>query len=306
MSLYESILFSVKCNQPREAYIKSIEKSGIFENSFENALPQTVIAPTVRKHFANESGKRKKAIIIGFDGARADALLGIIKAGRHEESAHYSAISDMRDNHHLYLAYTGGIEGDKNTKQETSTTPGWATVLTGEWATKHTLRTNALNPLSRDTPTILMEFAEKGKHCSFTAEWDVHFTNTYIEEMAIAKEKNLPITYNHPGTDKDLHDDILASIDNDDDLIFGIYEEPDANGHTYCFSNASYQYVRSVVDSDRSAFNLIEHIKARPTYNDEDWLIVMTSDHGGHALMHGSQKIQDRMIYIASNVEIKE
>lgn len=305
MTLYETILFSVKCNQPRKAYIKSIEKSGIFENSFENALPQTAVAKTVREHFANENGKRKKAIVIGFDGARADALLGIVKDGRPDETALYSALSDMRENHHLYLAFTGGIEGDKATKQETSTTPGWATVLTGEWGTKHALRTNSLDPLSKDTPTIIIEFARKGKNCSFIAEWDVHFANTYIDEMAIAKEENLPITYRHPGTDKELHDDMLASIDNDDDLIFGIYEEPDVNGHESVFSNLNHRYVRSVVDCDRNAYALIEHIKQRPTYFDEDWLIIMTSDHGGHAQSHGTQKIQDRMIYIASNVEIK-
>lgn len=304
MALYESLLFAIKCNQPRRHYIKEVKKSGIFENGFKDALPQTAVAKAVRKHFADENGKRKKAIIIGFDGARADSLLGIIKDRRPTESTRYSAISDFRDNGHLYLAYTGGVEGDKVTMQETSTTPGWATVLTGKWATEHKLATNCLAPLNRDTPTIIIEYARKGLHCSFAAEWDVHFENTYIDEMEIAKEEKLPVTYKHPRTDEELHRDMLASIDNDDDLIFGIYEEPDINGHESVFSNCSHRYVRSVEDCDRNAYALIEHIKSRPTYGDEDWLIIMTSDHGGHALRHGTQKIQDRMIYIASNVDI--
>lgn len=304
MSFRESMQFLLHSGQSRQEYIKSIEEINLFENNFETALPQTVCAEAVRKHFANENGKHKKAIIMGFDGARADSLLGIIKAGTDDETALYSGISEMRESHHLYLSFTGGIESDSVTKQETSTASGWATVLTGKWANEHGIKVNNSSSINKETPTFLLEYARKGRPCSFNAIWSVHFDGTYKDEIKAAEEENLPLAHTRLSTDAELQNAMIKAIDRNDDIIFGIYEEPDINGHQYGYSNHEYHYVRSVADTDRRAYQLIKHIESRPTYNDEDWLIILTADHGGHAKGHGSTLIQDRTVFIGINKEI--
>lgn len=45
---------------------------------------------------------------------------------------------------------------------------------------------------------------------------------------------------------------------------------------------------------------------ARETFQNEDWLILITSDHGGHKTGHGTQKAEDRMTFIAGNQKISE
>ena len=56
---------------------------------------------------------------------------------------------------------------------------------------------------------------------------------------------------------------------------------------------------------DNLAYRLMEEVRARPTYEKEDWLVLITSDHGGHGRRHGTQQMYDRMTFIACNQPIK-
>ena len=59
------------------------------------------------------------------------------------------------------------------------------------------------------------------------------------------------------------------------------------------------------VSSAVSAGEVIEAIKARKNYENEDWLIILTSDHGGFVTSHGGLTIQERMTFIVINKEIE-
>lgn len=56
-------------------YRKFVDQSGVFDNTFENAYPQTVVAKIVRKHLQGTSQKKKRVLIYGFDGARGQHRL---------------------------------------------------------------------------------------------------------------------------------------------------------------------------------------------------------------------------------------
>ena len=45
-------------------------------------------------------------------------------------------------------------------------------------------------------------------------------------------------------------------------------------------------------------------MEARATYNTEDWLIIVTNDHGGADYDHGGASIMERTTYIITNKEI--
>lgn len=93
-------------------YIHSVNAKGIFDNTYEAKLPQTVIGGIILKHFENRQ-KTPKCLFIGWDGCRADAMKYIIKSENEQVSGKndtniYSAIASLKDNGGLYITYVGG------------------------------------------------------------------------------------------------------------------------------------------------------------------------------------------------------
>ena len=50
--------------------------------------------------------------------------------------------------------------------------------------------------------------------------------------------------------------------------------------------------------------DIIEAVEARKTYDTEDWLILITTDHGGSGTGHGGPSFEERMTFIISNKTI--
>lgn len=63
-------------------------------------------------------------------------------------------------------------------------------------------------------------------------------------------------------------------------------DAPDAGGHSKGFYPHTPQYLERVNAAMARFGNLLETIKARPTFADEDWLIILCSDHGGCGTRH--------------------
>lgn len=99
-------------------YTDELESYGIWDNTIDNAVPQTVIYKLVMDHFNSplpEGKTAKKVIFLGFDGFRADALANI-------KDDPNSAIMYVKSLGGLYHAYAGGVPGVS--EQHTSTAPG--------------------------------------------------------------------------------------------------------------------------------------------------------------------------------------
>ena len=64
------------------------------------------------------------------------------------------------------------------------------------------------------------------------------------------------------------------------DVLFVAYDDPDYAGHRHGFSPLSEEYVEAVKLADQRAFELLEILDERITIG-EDWLVIITSDHGG-------------------------
>lgn len=288
------------------AYLNTLNTPGVFLNTTDTALPQTAVAKAVQQHFAKETDKVKKALLIGFDGARADSMHLLCESENAAVTGNlfcseYSAVNALKAEGGLYLSFAGGLPSNP---QETSTAQGWSAILTGVWGDDNGVKQH--KPLRRDCPTVLRTLAENGKSTAFLAEWPDHFTITYKDEMEIAKNEGLPLLFEKFEDDRALLQGFLREIAAGTDCIFGIFEAPDYNGHSTGFFNENPRYAAGVCRLDNLAFRLLEAVKARPTYAREDWLILITSDHGGHARRHGTQKPYDRMTFIASNKEISE
>ncbi len=178
-----------------EALFREHVSSVGYKNTIETAFPQTDIYDMVRRHFGAElpDGKvEKKAIIIGYDGCRADIL--------NERQQENSAISAMlNDGASINLFYCGGVNYPEKNTQDTSTAPGWCSILTGQWATVHGITGNNIVK-STETKTLMTSLTEEKiiDGAAFVTKWGGHFTNkkaTYSEEKRYCEEKELNVDF---------------------------------------------------------------------------------------------------------------
>jgi hypothetical protein len=282
-----------------EKYVKAVNAKGIFDNTYETKLPQTVINTIILKHF--ETTERvPKCLFIGWDGCRADAMKYLLKSNDEKISGYnetniFSAVSSLKTSGGLYVTYAGGEE---DSPQETSTAHGWASAICGKWMKKE-WRYGIEWSLDESYPTAMKTLALKGYTTSFSVIWPVHFDNTYLKEIEFAQKNNLSQYYYKFELDSELHSNLIERIKSDDDFIFGIYENPDSNGHGTGFDDKNYRYVSGICNFDRLSYVLLDEIKRRPSYEEEDWLVLIASDHGGHSIRHGTQKIEDRTTFLA-------
>lgn len=96
-------LYEPKSNSSK--YTDELEEYGVWDNTIETQVPQTVVYKMVMDHFNSplpEGKKVKKVIFLGFDGYRADAIANI-------KDDPNSAIMYVKSLGGLYHAYAGGV-----------------------------------------------------------------------------------------------------------------------------------------------------------------------------------------------------
>lgn len=270
-----------------------------YENTIETAIPQTDVYAVINEHFnsAPAEGKtEKKAIIIGYDGCRADILT--------ETEEGNSAINALvKEGASLKLSYCGGVNYPEKNTQKTSTAPGWCSILTGEWADKTGVTKNDVTKKT-EPKTLLTSLVEDGKidDSLFVTRWAGHFSRrnaTYLDEMDYCEEKGLAVTFNKCGNDEESLEYTKEAISQKDcaDFIFVIYEPTDSTGHDYGFSYNNPKYKEAFKTADSYGYETLKAIRERENYENEDWLVIVTSDHGGFGGEHGDESIQERMTF---------
>ena len=286
-----------------EAYLAALENVAV-ENTIETAIPQTEIYDMVVDHLTSElpAGKtEKKAIIIGYDGCRADAL-SLVKDK-------YSCITTLlNDGASFNLAYCGGVNyPDGENTQDTSTAPGWCSVLTGVWAEDNGVYGNG-QPKSLEYKTLMTELVENGTidSASFITKWGGHFSkddSTYINEKKYCEENGINVAFNKTSGNEGSMIKAAEELKKADcpDFTIAIYENTDSNGHNLGFSINNPFYKLGFSHCENFAYDTIRTIKNRDTFETEDWLIIITSDHGGFGTGHGGPTIQERMIFVVAN-----
>ncbi|MGN1349134.1 MAG: alkaline phosphatase family protein [Acutalibacteraceae bacterium] len=284
----------------KEKYLDKVNSIDCFENKLDDALPQTDVYTIIKSHFesALPEGKTvKKAIVIGYDGCRLDALTDIAQSK--------GAIKTLLDSGaKAYISYCGGVKYPEKPTQATSTAPGWCSMLTGCWADVHKITDNGIVK-SNEHLTLLTTLVEEKtvNKSAFYVSWGGHFSEdnaTYKDELKYTEEKNLDVSFVCSDGDDGTIESVISDIDKPDcsDFIFAILEHCDHAGHTDGFFTDRQTYKKAFSDSDAEALKIIERIKSRDTYDAEDWLILITSDHGGKGRSHGGSSIQERYTFI--------
>jgi len=79
------------------------------------------------------------------------------------------------------------------------------------------------------------------------------------------------------------------------------YDKVDLTGHSSGFSPSNPAYISAIEDVDANIGVVINALHARPNYANEDWLIILTTDHGGILTGHGGNTDVERHIWFIAD-----
>jgi len=309
---------------PRElgCYLRRLDRMGIYNNRTRDSVPQTEFFDLIMDHFSQErdDDRTPKAIMIVYDGARADALINTVDC---DESAIFLL---QREGGHIYHMYTGGVF--LRNQQGTDTAQGFATILTGQWANGpggHGVLTNS-HTKAVEPPLVFQPLLEGSyvDSAAFVVSWNGHFSRANADGVPNANYSNDVALFQELGltcADDMAQGAMQWSMNPNDDAsiatTIGMLEDPngpgfvvvslehvDSAGHRTTFGNHSPAYVEAFRTSERAGLDMINAIRERPTYEQEDWLIMITSDHGGYSFYHGRQFQVARQVFLAVNRDL--
>ena len=220
---------------------------------------------------------RTKTLVIGIDGASFDFLapadLPVITELRAEGM---TAVSDL---------YASPMAG-------TNSGPGWSTIATGVWPDKHNVvDNNFTDPRYDEYPDYLsrIEAADPAASTLVVGTWSP------VPNTVFGSAVDLRIAGgNDEGTTAQAVD-YLANGNPDD--VFVHLDEVDGAGHSVGTNGAAYG--EALRTADAQIGEMLDAIESRPSYDDEEWLIILTADHGHKPTGgHGGNTLAERKTFV--------
>lgn len=216
---------------------------------------------------------RPHVLLVGLDGVRLDALL----------SAKTPTIDSLRG--------AGAFSDNCRSVMPSSSGPGWATILSGQIPAVHGIHTNDVTKWKPEhattLPSLLRQAGHKGRLSAVT-HWEP------LGQLLPGTDDNL-----NRDDDDDVESEALRLLEFEDpDFLFVHFDNADHMGHTFGFSPWMPTYRWALEGLDRRLARLCAALRSRPDFDAENWLVVVTSDHGGHGRHHGDDVETDRRIFL--------
>ncbi|WP_374203443.1 alkaline phosphatase family protein [Streptomyces antimicrobicus] len=261
-----------------------------------SALLATTLAVTLTAALAvapagaAETAAVPKVLVIGLDGvvldrvkvADAPHLNGLMAQGTTARSTLYA-----------------------NPMAATSSGPGWSTVATGVWPDKHGVRDNSFTGKNYTAhPDFLtrIENAKPSLHTYAAADWEPLTSTDQNGPVFSAKvDKRLSLKGDRDGYGNEDPKVAAAAAtelrDADTDAAFVYLGQVDSAGHSY--GAASQQYLDAIARVDALVGQILTAVRNRPTYAQENWKVLVTTDHGHTgAGGHGGSGIEERGTFV--------
>ncbi len=252
----------------------------------------------------------KKAVFVIVDGIPTDILYKVYTPN----------IDAIAKDGVLLESYIGGIT---DTYSETSTysANGYATIITGTWGNKHNVYGNDIKNPNYNYPTIFRLYKDNYPNHTIAvySSW-VDNRKKLIGEN-LPQTNNLKIDYHHDGMDLDTinyphdqNDNYVKRIDADVALeaVKSIYNNgPDLSWVYLWYTDdvahqkgESEDFYNAIAYEDGLIGLIYDAVKLRAENFKEDWMIVVTTDHGRDPITahhHGGQSDREKKTWIAIN-----
>ncbi len=255
---------------------------------------------------------QKKVVFIILDGIPADFL----------ENTSTPNLDEIAKTRGYSRAYTGGLKGGYS-ETPTISAVGYNSLLTGTWANKHNVWGNDIEDPNYRYWTLFrfLKEASPASKIAIFSTWQDNRTKLIGEDLP--QTGFLKMDYVFDGFELDTltypHNSekhYIQKIDNlvsyeaayqlkkyGPDLSWVYLEYTDDIGHRY---GDSPQLSTAVALADRQVGRIYESIRYREEKFGEDWLILVTTDHGRKApdgKDHGGQSDREREIWMVTNAK---
>jgi len=221
------------------------------------------------------SQSTKKVLFIGIDGCREDAL----------RVANTPNLDQLKSN--------GIYSPDALNDDITISGPGWSALLCGVWSEKHLVTNNDFSNNNYETYLSILKYineADPDFHTVSICHWNP------INDEIIQDDADFKLNVD---TDAELSTQASNYISvNDPDFVFLHFDDVDIVGHSYGFSPFVPEYISVIEETDNLIGPVIQAVEQRASFAEEDWLIIISTDHGGRGTSHGGNSIQEENIFI--------
>jgi len=228
----------------------------------------------------------RKVLLIGIDGVQAEAL-------RH------SKIPTLQ-----WLQRNGFGTFSSWHQDITISGPSWSSILCGVYHPKHGVKDNHFDGKNYGQFPMLPKI---GKF------YDSHLTfGMYMEWAKLFKHSkdqlwDQMIRGRMMGTDHTAENASNWIRSTNLDFYFVYFGKADYVGHATGFSRFNPLYRWALQDIDKGVAQLLHAMWTRDQYTEEDWLVLLTTDHGGAFHDHGGLSDKEREVFwIAYSDQIRK
>lgn len=172
------------------------------------------------------------------------------------------------------LLYCGSVAG-------TWSGAGWSTIATGVWPDKHGVKDNTFNGARYDSYPDFLTRLERARPAASTlsiVDWPVLHTKGTFGATVDSRITQDGYRDGWAAADVKVTADATRLLRTaNPDAAFVYLGNPDEVAHK---SGTGSPYTSAIAKADAQLGELLAALAARPTYADEDWLVVVTTDHG--------------------------
>lgn len=219
---------------------------------------------------------QRKVLVIGIDGTRSDAL-------QQANTPHIDSL--IATGLYTWNAWHCGI---------TVSGPSWSDIMCGVWEPKHGVTSNSYTNSNYDQYPYFITRAKElipDLYAVQVTEWAPMSDDVYNDGWDV--KIKVPDGQGTPTAEAAVQYLAVDSLD----AMFVYFDAVDLAGHASGFTPSNPNYMAAIEGVDGHVGTVINAVKARPTYAQENWLILLITDHGGVGTGHGGNSDNERHIW---------